>query len=61
MIKSYTKRQTQIIQASVSIIAEKGIQGLTMKNIAAAIGISLNLPFIDTLPARVKSCPELSN
>ncbi len=40
MTKSFTKRQTQIIQASVAIIAEKGIQGLTMKNIAAAIGIS---------------------
>ena len=40
MLSKFTKRQTQIIQASVAIIAEKGIQGLTMKNIATAIGIS---------------------
>ena len=40
MFSDFTKRQTQIIQASVAIIAEKGIQGLTMKNISAAIGIS---------------------
>jgi len=36
----FTDRQTQIIQASVAIIAQKGIQGLTMKNIASSIGIS---------------------
>ncbi len=40
MFSDFTKRQTQIIQASVAIIAKKGIQGLTMKNISAAIGIS---------------------
>lgn len=40
MLNDFTKRQTQIIQAAVAIIAEKGIQGLTMKNIAAVIGIS---------------------
>ncbi|MCF7824665.1 MAG: TetR/AcrR family transcriptional regulator [Candidatus Marinimicrobia bacterium] len=39
-MKNFTKRQTQIIQAAVVIIAENGIQGLTMKNIAAVIGIS---------------------
>lgn len=40
MFSDFTKRQTQIIQASVALIADKGIQGLTMKNIAASIGIS---------------------
>jgi len=40
MFSNFTKRQTQIIQASVAIIATKGIQGLTMKKIAASIGIS---------------------
>ena len=40
MFSNFTKRQTQIIQASVAIIAGKGIQGLTMKKIAASIGIS---------------------
>lgn len=39
-MKEFTKRQAQIIQAAVAIIADKGIQGLTMKNIAAVIGIS---------------------
>jgi len=39
-LKEFTKRQAQIIQAAVAIIADKGIQGLTMKNIAAVIGIS---------------------
>ncbi|NOZ09077.1 MAG: TetR/AcrR family transcriptional regulator [FCB group bacterium] len=36
----YTDRQKQIIQASVQLIAQKGIQGLTIKNISRAIGIS---------------------
>jgi len=40
MLNNFTKRQTQIIQAAVTIIAQKGIQGLTMKNIAASVGIS---------------------
>jgi AcrR family transcriptional regulator len=35
-----TSRQTEIIQAAISLIAEKGIQGLTIKNLAKAIGIS---------------------
>jgi AcrR family transcriptional regulator len=40
MLSEFSKRQTQIIQASIAIIAKKGIQGLTMKNIAASVGIS---------------------
>ncbi len=36
----YTDRQSQIIQESIELIARKGIQGLTIKNIAKAIGIS---------------------
>ena len=36
----FTKRQTQIIEASINIIAELGIQGLTIKNLSKAIGIS---------------------
>jgi len=35
-----TKRQNQIIQESIALIAEKGIQGLTIKNISRAIGVS---------------------
>jgi AcrR family transcriptional regulator len=35
-----TSRQTEIIQTAISLIAEKGIQGLTIKNLAKAIGIS---------------------
>lgn len=35
-----TERQTQIIQESIKLIAEKGIQGLTIKNISKSIGIS---------------------
>ncbi len=41
MLQKFTKRQTQIIQESVVLIAEKGIQGLTMKNISTSIGISV--------------------
>ncbi len=37
---SHSDRQKQIIQASVQLIAQKGIQGLTIKNISQAIGIS---------------------
>ena len=39
-MQKFTNRQTQIIQAAVAIIAENGIQGLTMKNIAESVGIS---------------------
>jgi len=35
-----TDRQTEIIKVSIDIIAEKGIQNLTIKNISKAIGIS---------------------
>lgn len=33
-------RQQEIIDISISLIADRGIQNLTMKNIAAAVGIS---------------------
>lgn len=39
-MKDYSDRQNQIIQESIQLIAEKGIQGLTIKNISNAIGIS---------------------
>lgn len=35
-----TQRQQEIIEASIELIAEKGIQGLTMKNLSKEIGIS---------------------
>ncbi len=35
-----SKRQEQIIEESVRIIDEKGIQGFTIKNLSKAIGIS---------------------
>ena len=35
-----TKRQAEIIEKSIGIIDEKGIQGLTIKNLYKAIGIS---------------------
>ena len=35
-----TNRQSEILQAATKLIAEKGIQGLTIKNLANAIGIS---------------------
>ena len=35
-----TERQQQIIEESINIIDEKGIQGLTIKNLSKAIGIS---------------------
>ena len=40
MTTNFTARQLQIIQESITLIAEKGIQGLTMKNLASAIGVS---------------------
>ncbi|MBT3675567.1 MAG: TetR/AcrR family transcriptional regulator [Candidatus Marinimicrobia bacterium] len=39
-MENYTERQNQIIQESIQLIADKGIQGLTIKNISKAIGIS---------------------
>jgi len=35
-----TERQTEIIDISIGIIAEQGIQGLTIKNLSKKIGIS---------------------
>ena len=35
-----TERQIQIIDKSICLIAEKGIQGFTIKNLSKAIGIS---------------------
>ncbi len=35
-----TERQNEIINASIKLIAEKGIQGLTIKNLAKAIKVS---------------------
>lgn len=35
-----TDRQKEIIEASIILIDEKGIQGLTIKNLAHAIGVS---------------------
>lgn len=39
-MNDYSDRQNQIIQESIQLIADKGIQGLTIKNISKAIGIS---------------------
>ncbi len=36
----FTARQTEIIDRSIEIIATKGIQGLTIKNLSMEIGIS---------------------
>lgn len=35
-----TKRQIQIVESSIELIASKGIQGFTIKNLSKAIGIS---------------------
>ncbi len=35
-----TERQTQIMESALELIAEKGIQGLTIKNLAKKIGVS---------------------
>ncbi len=35
-----TERQTEIIETALELIAEKGIQGLTIKNLSKKIGIS---------------------
>jgi len=37
---SLTDRQRQIVDAALTLIARKGIQGLTMKKLASAVGIS---------------------
>ena len=39
-MKNLTDRQSQIISASIKIISELGIQGLTIKNLSKKIGIS---------------------
>ncbi len=39
--KSYSKRQKEIIQIAMEIISERGIQNLTIKNIAKEINVSL--------------------
>ncbi len=40
MIDMFTERQIEIIYAAADLIAEKGIQGMTMKNLSKKIGIS---------------------
>ena len=40
ILKMLSERQQQIIDESINIIDEKGIQGLTIKNLSKAIGIS---------------------
>ncbi|MEN8192675.1 MAG: TetR/AcrR family transcriptional regulator [Bacteroidota bacterium] len=35
-----TKRQSEILKESIKLIADKGIQGLTIKNLANAIGVT---------------------
>ena len=37
---SFTKRQNQIVEVAVKLIAEHGIQNLTIKNLSEEIGIS---------------------
>ena len=39
-MKEYSKRQFEILKKSIELISEKGIQGLTVKNLAERIGIS---------------------
>jgi len=39
-MKDLTKRQKQIIEISINIISERGIQDLTMKNLSGKLGIS---------------------
>lgn len=36
----FTERQSEIMHTAIQLIAEKGIQGLTMKNLSKEIGIS---------------------
>ena len=40
LLKEMTSRQEEIIDRSIEIIAAKGIQGLTIKNLSREIGIS---------------------
>ncbi len=40
MNKEITDRQQEIINVSLELIAESGIQGLTIKNLAKKIGFS---------------------
>ncbi len=39
-MKDLTKRQQQIIEISINIISDRGIQDLTMKNLSSKLGIS---------------------
>ncbi|MDP8206109.1 MAG: TetR/AcrR family transcriptional regulator [Candidatus Electryonea clarkiae] len=39
-MEEFTERQQQIIHESIELIADKGIQGLTIKNLSGAVGIS---------------------
>jgi AcrR family transcriptional regulator len=39
-MKQLTKRQEQIVTASLEIISESGIQGLTIRNLAKKIGVT---------------------
>jgi AcrR family transcriptional regulator len=40
MAKDFNQRQKEIIDASIGLIADRGIQNLTLKNISSIIGIS---------------------
>jgi AcrR family transcriptional regulator len=40
VMPEYTRRQKQIIEAAIDVIAAEGIQSLTIKNLAAAIGVT---------------------
>ncbi len=37
---NFTDRQTEIIEVSISLLAKRGIQELTIKNISEAVGVS---------------------
>ena len=39
-MRELTKRQEEIIQSSIQIIDKRGIQGLTIKNLAKEIGVT---------------------
>ncbi len=39
-MSEFTKRQQEIIEAAIGIIADKGIQKMTIKNLAKSIGIT---------------------
>ena len=36
----FTKRQSEIIEKSIKLIAEKGIQGFTIRNLASVVGVT---------------------